>query len=61
MTWREYTQERPPPEMPVEAMPCDAYGTLLRNEHGRLIPQRLVADHGWSVSSHRLTAGRLRR
>lgn len=37
--------------MPVKAMTFDAYGTLLRNEHLLLIPQRIVADHGLSVSS----------
>ena len=37
--------------MPVKAMTFDAYGTLLRNENLMLIPQRIVADHGLSVSS----------
>src|SRR5438874_1690023 len=36
--------------MPVKAITFDAYGTLLRNEHLLLIPQRIVADHGLSVS-----------
>jgi len=36
--------------MPVKAMTFDAYGTLLRNESLRLIPQRIVADHRLSVS-----------
>lgn len=37
--------------MPVKAITFDAYGTLLRNEHFMLLPQRIVADHGLSVSS----------
>ena len=37
--------------MPVKAITFDAYGTLLRNENLMLIPQRIVADHGLSVSS----------
>ena len=35
--------------MPIKALTLDAYGTLLRNEHLMLIPQRIVADHGLSV------------
>ncbi len=35
--------------MPVKAVIFDAYGTLLRNEDLRLIPRRIVADHGLSV------------
>ena len=34
---------------PIRGVIFDAYGTLLRNEDLRLIPQRLVADHGLSV------------
>jgi 2-haloalkanoic acid dehalogenase type II len=34
---------------PIKGVIFDAYGTLLRNEDLRLIPQRLVADHGLSV------------
>jgi 2-haloalkanoic acid dehalogenase type II len=34
----------------VKAITLDAYGTLLQNERLRLIPQRIVADHGLSVS-----------
>src|SRR5215510_9095035 len=37
--------------MPVKAITFDAYGTLVRNENLLLIPQRIVADHGLSVSS----------
>ena len=36
--------------MSVKAITFDAYGTLLRNESLRLIPQRIVTDHGLSVS-----------
>jgi len=35
--------------MPVKAVIFDAYGTLLRNEELRLIPRRIVADHGLSA------------
>src|SRR5262249_52986843 len=34
---------------PIKGVIFDAYGTLLRNEDLRLIPARLVADHGLSV------------
>jgi len=34
---------------PIKGVIFDAYGTLLRNEDLRLIPQRLVADHRLSV------------
>src|SRR5438309_5065279 len=34
---------------PVKAVIFDAYGTLLRNEELRLIPRRIVADHGLSL------------
>jgi putative hydrolase of the HAD superfamily len=37
--------------MAVKAVTFDAYGTLLRNEDLRLIPRRIVADHGLSVPS----------
>jgi 2-haloalkanoic acid dehalogenase type II len=37
--------------MSVKAVIFDAYGTLLRNEDLMLIPRRIVADHGLSVSS----------
>jgi FMN phosphatase YigB (HAD superfamily) len=37
--------------MPVKAVTFDAYGTLLRNEDMRVIPRRIVADHGLSVRS----------
>jgi 2-haloalkanoic acid dehalogenase type II len=36
--------------MSVKAVTFDAYGTLLRNEDLRLVPSRIVADHGLSVS-----------
>lgn len=36
--------------MSVKAITFDAYGTLLQNENLLLIPQRIVADHGLSVS-----------
>ena len=32
--------------MPIKAVTLDAYGTLLRNEDLRLVPRRIVADHG---------------
>src|SRR5882672_7424144 len=35
---------------PIKAVTFDAYGTLLRNEDLRLVPSRIVADHGLSVS-----------
>ncbi|PYM12259.1 MAG: hypothetical protein DMD81_24405 [Candidatus Rokuibacteriota bacterium] len=35
--------------MPVKAITFDAYGTLLRSDL-RLIPERIVADHGLSAS-----------
>ena len=35
--------------MPVKAVVFDAYGTLVRNEGLRRIPQRIVADHGLSA------------
>jgi 2-haloalkanoic acid dehalogenase type II len=35
--------------MPVKAVVFDAYGTLIRNEGLREIPQRIVADHGLSA------------
>ena len=35
----------------IRAVTFDAYGTLLRNEDLRLIPRRIVADHGLSVPS----------
>jgi len=38
------------PEMAIKAVTFDAYGTLLRNEDLMLIPRRIVADHGLSVS-----------
>ena len=34
----------------IRAVTFDAYGTLLRNEDLRLIPRRIVADHGLSVT-----------
>ena len=34
---------------PIKGVIFDAYGTLLRNEDLRLIPERLVADHGLSL------------
>jgi len=34
---------------PIKGVIFDAYGTLLRNEDLRLIPERLVQDHGLSV------------
>jgi len=34
----------------IKAVTFDAYGTLLRNEDMRLIPSRIVTDHGLSVS-----------
>lgn len=37
--------------MPIKAVILDAYGTLLRNEDLRLIPRRIVADHGLSVDA----------
>ncbi len=37
--------------MTIRAVTFDAYGTLLRNEDLRLIPRRIVADHGLSVSA----------
>ena len=36
--------------MAIKAVTFDAYGTLLRNEDLVLIPRRIVADHGLSVS-----------
>lgn len=36
--------------MPIRAVTFDAYGTLLRNEDLTLVPRRIVADHGLSVS-----------
>jgi 2-haloalkanoic acid dehalogenase type II len=36
--------------MPIKAITLDAYGTLVRNERLMLIPERIVADHGLSVS-----------
>ena len=36
--------------MTIKAVTFDAYGTLLRNEDLVLIPRRIVADHGLSVS-----------
>jgi len=36
--------------MAIKAVTFDAYGTLLRNEDLMLIPRRIVADHGLSVS-----------
>ena len=36
--------------MSIKAVTFDAYGTLLRNEDLRLVPSRIVADHGLSVS-----------
>jgi 2-haloalkanoic acid dehalogenase type II len=35
--------------VPVKAVIFDAYGTLVRNEGLRRIPQRIVADHGLSA------------
>jgi len=37
--------------MPIRAVTFDAYGTLLRNEDLTVIPRRIVADHGLSVST----------
>ena len=37
--------------MAIKAVTFDAYGTLLRNEDLMLIPRRIVADHGLSVST----------
>lgn len=37
--------------MPIKAVTFDAYGTLLRNENLRLIPERIVADHGLAASA----------
>jgi len=34
----------------IKAVTFDAYGTLVRNEDLRAIPQRIVADHGLAVS-----------
>jgi 2-haloacid dehalogenase len=34
----------------IKAVTFDAYGTLVRNEDLRLVPSRIVADHGLSVS-----------
>jgi 2-haloalkanoic acid dehalogenase type II len=39
------------PAMAIKAVTFDAYGTLLRNEDLMLIPRRIVADHGLSVST----------
>jgi 2-haloalkanoic acid dehalogenase type II len=36
--------------MTIKAITLDAYGTLVRNERLMLIPERIVADHGLSVS-----------
>jgi 2-haloalkanoic acid dehalogenase type II len=36
--------------MTVKAVTLDAYGTLLRNDELQLLPRRIVADHGLSVS-----------
>jgi 2-haloalkanoic acid dehalogenase type II len=36
--------------VPFKAVIFDAYGTLVRNDALRLIPQRIVADHGLSTS-----------
>jgi len=36
--------------MAIKVVTFDAYGTLLRNEDLMLIPRRIVADHGLSVS-----------
>jgi 2-haloacid dehalogenase len=38
-------------EMRVKAVTLDAYGTLLRNDGLLLLPRRIVADHGLSVSA----------
>jgi FMN phosphatase YigB (HAD superfamily) len=35
--------------MSIKAVIFDAYGTLVRNESLRCIPQRIVADHGLSA------------
>ena len=35
--------------MPIKAVTFDAYGTLVRNEDLRLIPRRIVEDHGLAV------------
>ena len=35
--------------MPIKAVTFDAYGTLVRNEDLRLIPRRMVEDHGLGV------------
>ena len=37
--------------MSIRAVTFDAYGTLLRNEDLTVIPRRIVADHGLSVST----------
>jgi len=37
--------------MSIRAVTFDAYGTLLRNEDLTVIPRRIVADHGLSVSA----------
>jgi 2-haloalkanoic acid dehalogenase type II len=36
--------------MTFKAVTLDAYGTLLRNDEVQLLPRRIVADHGLSVS-----------
>jgi 2-haloalkanoic acid dehalogenase type II len=36
--------------MAIKAITFDAYGTLIRNEDLRLVPQRIVVEHGLSVS-----------
>ena len=35
--------------MPIKAVTFDAYGTLLRNEDLKLVPRRIVADHGLAM------------
>ena len=35
--------------MPIKAVTLDAYGTLLRDESLRRIPERIVADHGLPI------------
>src|SRR5215468_9210046 len=36
--------------MSIKAVTLDAYGTLLRNEDLRVIPHRIVADHGLATA-----------
>src|SRR5262249_49843485 len=36
--------------MPIKAVMLDAYGTLLRNEDLKLVPRRIVQDHGLAMA-----------